>query len=197
MATFGDRLRSLREETGTTQNELGDILHKGRSTISGYENFGKEPDFATAAFLADYFNVSVDYLIGRTDQKDNATRVLFGDSIGFGKHLVNLKDDAAREIVTQCFRRFYGLLDADIQSDCTDRLLLYLDLFRKLELYRKEIPASVNAAVHPDADPAASASLNAMQNRFQTEVSAILNRLMEADFRIASGKTAKSAGKVG
>ena len=66
---FSQRLRDLRNERGITQQQLADTLHVGRSTVAGYESKGKQPDNARLCELADLFDVSVDYLLGHTDDR--------------------------------------------------------------------------------------------------------------------------------
>lgn len=67
---FPQRLASLRKERGLTQTDLAVILERGRSTISGYEVEGKEPSLTTLCFLACYFGVSTDYLLGISDKQE-------------------------------------------------------------------------------------------------------------------------------
>lgn len=67
---FSERLKRLRTEKGITQKELADRLHISRSTIAGYESLGKEPDGEKLCALADFFGVSVDYLLGGTDSRE-------------------------------------------------------------------------------------------------------------------------------
>jgi len=62
---FGQRLRLLRENRGLTQKELGQILNVSESTIGMYERGEREPNFETLEKIADYFEVQVDYLLGR------------------------------------------------------------------------------------------------------------------------------------
>ena len=69
MQKFSDRLISLRNERRLTQEEMANIINKKRSTVSGYETGGKEPEFETVCFLAQYFGVSTDYLLGRSDNR--------------------------------------------------------------------------------------------------------------------------------
>lgn len=64
---FGNRLRQLRKAKGLTQAELAKLLSIGESTISFYESGKRQPDYETLIRIADLFNVSVDYLLGRTD----------------------------------------------------------------------------------------------------------------------------------
>ncbi|MBC8061726.1 MAG: helix-turn-helix transcriptional regulator [Clostridiaceae bacterium] len=64
---FKDRLKALRQDGDLTQIELSKILNISRTTISGYESADVEPGFEILNKIADYFNVSVDYLLNRTD----------------------------------------------------------------------------------------------------------------------------------
>lgn len=65
MDIFGKCLLELRKEKGLTQQQLGDIVGVGKVTISRYERHGREADYATLLKLARYFDVSIDYLLGR------------------------------------------------------------------------------------------------------------------------------------
>ena len=67
MATFNERLRDLRKTSGLTQKQLSQDLALGESTVSMYEQGSREPDFELLTRIADYFNVDVNYLLGRID----------------------------------------------------------------------------------------------------------------------------------
>jgi len=69
MAVFAQRLKSLREELGYLQKELAAKLDISRSTLGSWESGNRVPELGTAQILADFFNVSVDYLLGRTDNR--------------------------------------------------------------------------------------------------------------------------------
>lgn len=64
---FPSRLRELRTSNNLTLEELGKKVGSTRGTIGNYENGNKKPSLDTLIKLADYFNVSIDYLVGRTD----------------------------------------------------------------------------------------------------------------------------------
>lgn len=66
MGSFQNVLKSLRKSNGLTQDELAKALKVSRSTIGMYENGSREPDYETLESIADYFNVDIDYLLGRT-----------------------------------------------------------------------------------------------------------------------------------
>src|SRR5690625_3473491 len=67
MIMDGQRLRILRKQKRLTQEQLGKILHVSKVSISGYESGDRTPDTENLQKIADYFEVSVDYLLGRTD----------------------------------------------------------------------------------------------------------------------------------
>ena len=63
---YGARIREQRKLRGWTMKQLGQMLELAESTISGYENEIRKPDTDTLLKLAEIFEVSVDYLLGRT-----------------------------------------------------------------------------------------------------------------------------------
>ena len=69
MATFENRLVELRKEKGLTQSDLADSVNISRGALSLYELGTRKPDYETLVKIADYFNDSVDWLLGRTDNR--------------------------------------------------------------------------------------------------------------------------------
>lgn len=68
MATLGERLRKLRKnKTSLSMKEFGKIFGLSESAIGMYERDEREPDLKTIDKMADYFDVTVDYLMGRSD----------------------------------------------------------------------------------------------------------------------------------
>lgn len=61
---FGDKLRELLELNNLSQKQLGKQLNISPSTIGNYVRNIRQPDHATLLIFANYFNVSVDYLLG-------------------------------------------------------------------------------------------------------------------------------------
>lgn len=68
---LGDRIKSLRKEQGITQDQLAEYINVSRSSVNGYENDGVEPSLNVLVKIADRFNVSLDYLLERTEEKYN------------------------------------------------------------------------------------------------------------------------------
>ncbi len=62
------RIRELREKAHISQLKLAMDLCLNQNTISRYETGEREADYKTLIAIADYFNVSVDYLLERTDE---------------------------------------------------------------------------------------------------------------------------------
>lgn len=82
--TFGQRLKQLIKDKNITQLQLSEELNIAVSTLSGYANDHREPDFLTLTQFARYFHVSTDYLLGISSTPcsaidttdDNAKRLL-------------------------------------------------------------------------------------------------------------------------
>ncbi|AFQ45358.1 helix-turn-helix domain-containing protein [Desulfosporosinus meridiei] len=64
---LGKRLQQLRNKFELTQEELAKILCMSRSTYAQYEVDRRKPDYDTLHRIADYFKVSIDFLLGRTE----------------------------------------------------------------------------------------------------------------------------------
>lgn len=68
MQTFGERLAELRIKSGFTQKVIGEKVGVSKSAFANYESGERHPNFETIVKIADALNVSVDYLLGRTEQ---------------------------------------------------------------------------------------------------------------------------------
>lgn len=62
-----DNLRNLRKQHKLSQQKLADILHISQQSVYKYENNITFPDIETLIRMADFFNTSIDYLVGYTD----------------------------------------------------------------------------------------------------------------------------------
>lgn len=67
MEKFSARVKKLRESRGLSQDALGKIIGVKRYSIYTYEKGRNYPDIPRLIALADYFDVTTDYLLGRTD----------------------------------------------------------------------------------------------------------------------------------
>ena len=134
--TFGERLKELRLEHELTQLELAKKLFIAKSSICKYEKDNNFPEASLLQKIADYFNVSVDYLLGKSDQKnykssrdtldDNHIRNILLKNIEKINGNVNEKTiDKAFEIIKAFSRK--GINVNDISSDKIDKMIeMYL-----------------------------------------------------------------------
>lgn len=68
MGTFSERVKMLREKNGLSQDAVGKIIGVKRYSVYAYEKGKCYPDVPHLIALADYFDVTTDYLLGRTDE---------------------------------------------------------------------------------------------------------------------------------
>jgi transcriptional regulator with XRE-family HTH domain len=116
---IGNRIADLRSERKLTQEELALKLGITRAALSHYENNRREPDHETTQKVADFFNVTIDYLLGRSNDPksmlDHATRE-FVDSLELSDQEIlsrfNLTIDGQRLSVEEA-RRFIAFIRAE------------------------------------------------------------------------------------
>lgn len=73
--SLGERLKQLRQETGLTQAQLSSSFNLAESTISLYESDKRSPDYELLIRFASHFHVSVDYLLGNTNERSAAQTI--------------------------------------------------------------------------------------------------------------------------
>ena len=89
--SFGDILKKLRQDKKITQEELAIKINSSRSNIANYENNNNMPSVEILERLAKIFDVSTDYLLGKTDIKSNKLD-LTEDDIAFIKNVKKLNE---------------------------------------------------------------------------------------------------------
>ncbi|RAU97135.1 helix-turn-helix domain-containing protein [Paenibacillus sp. YN15] len=119
MFTCGDKIALLREKRGLTQEDLANKIGISRASLSHYEKNRREPDYTTLTKLADFFHVSVDYLLGRTSEPTQVTDMAIRD---FSENL-ELSDEQlldkfsftvdGRKLTPEESRRFIAFIRAD------------------------------------------------------------------------------------
>ena len=67
---LGARIRELRQSARLSQTQFANVLHVRNSTLSQYESGHRSPNDQIKRCIADYFNVSLDYLLGRTSERN-------------------------------------------------------------------------------------------------------------------------------
>lgn len=71
---IGHRISELRKQAGMSQFQLAKVLDIATSTLGMYETGKREPSLKVMNRIANYFNVTTDYLLGRPDKKDDDTK---------------------------------------------------------------------------------------------------------------------------
>ncbi len=72
---LGITLKELRTDKGLNQEDLANMLNVKRQTYSAWERGISSPDIETLSFLADFYSVSTDYLLGRTDTRNTSDEI--------------------------------------------------------------------------------------------------------------------------
>ena len=97
-----ERIKKLREEKDISQKKLAKLLQLGQSTMSEYENGIKQPPISVLIQLADFFNVNIDYLLGRTNIRISMERLKQQLTTNSGSitidDFIRLKDDEKEAI---------------------------------------------------------------------------------------------------
>ena len=71
--TIGERIKELRSEKELLQKDLAQKIHVAANTLSQFENGKANPSYEVLIALADFFEVSTDYLLGREDDFGNVS----------------------------------------------------------------------------------------------------------------------------
>lgn len=108
---FGDNIQKLRNSKGMSQQELADAIGIGRSTLANYEQNKREPNYKTLEAIAKYFNVSIDYILGLTNDKFDYTH-----------------KDTLSEII---YKQIYKLTDVQDYHGFTEDNLKFLKLIKE------------------------------------------------------------------
>lgn len=117
MSNFGERLKYLRNQENLSQSELAQKLGIAKSTISMYEVCKREPDFKTLESIADFFKVDMNYLYGRTQDKD---KFIDADIRRIQRARQNMPDndkELMMEFLERSFREYFKDDDSSDDQD--------------------------------------------------------------------------------
>lgn len=110
------RLKSLRESKQLTQQELADKLNLSRVRYNNYETGKRSPDYDTLQVIANFYDVSIDYLLGNTDNPNSEITLTDKDEKDIAKTMQKLKEQLSND---------QGLMfDGDVLDEETAKLLL-------------------------------------------------------------------------
>lgn len=179
---FSARFAEQRNKKGISQAQLAEMLDKKRSTISGYETGGKEPDFDTLCEFAEFFGVSTDYLLGLSNNIGNRDDALFqANSYIKGAYLA--LPTPQRDTIVKLYRAFYDILRDGIIAKESEKLNIFLSLFGLIADSRESLKIKVEEYGH-STDVSSLSDVLTTQNDFKYKFEALLDRLLEEDLRI-------------
>ncbi|MBR1653549.1 MAG: helix-turn-helix transcriptional regulator [Clostridia bacterium] len=92
------RLEELRKKLGLSQNDLADKLNMTQQRISAYEKGKREPDIETIKQLSDFFEVSTDYLLGKSNIRNHEEVNMDDVDVAFADGIKGL-NNANKEII--------------------------------------------------------------------------------------------------
>ena len=104
-------LKLLRKQHNLSQKEIGNIFHASQNTVSQWENGTRKPSYDIIQEIADYFDVSVDYLLGRQEQRPELNSK---DK----REIQEILDDTEQQLLSQDGLMFDGspATDEDVQK---------------------------------------------------------------------------------
>ena len=104
-------LKLLRKQHNLSQKEIGNIFHASQNTVSQWENCTRKPSYDIIQEIADYFDVSVDYLLGRQEQLPELNSK---DK----REIQEILDDTEQQLLSQDGLMFDGspATDEDVQK---------------------------------------------------------------------------------
>ena len=126
--TFGERLKDLRSKKGYTQKQVAEILKVGRATIAGYETKSIYPDYEKLIVLANLFNCSTDYLLGRNELPNY-----------FSSDLINLTDRIVELLISENIISNTETITAEKTGVICEKLKIALDtidLLKRISKYK-------------------------------------------------------------
>ncbi len=96
-------LKALRNKKGISQQQLSDVIGVTQQSINKYENHSVEPDISTLIKIADYFETTIDYLVGRLDENGQAPETITDDEKMLIYNFRKLNSDE-KQIIRLCIK---------------------------------------------------------------------------------------------
>ena len=160
--SLGSNLRKCRESKGITQKDMADILEISKSNISKYESDDVEPNIETLVKYADYFRVSIDYLLDRGYYNATAVATLLGyegndeSAVTFSNKLANQIDFSGSKIGD--LATALGLPEKTILDWLTDKDDSYVNYYKSLSEFFQvserywTSPNAISPGIEPNMD---------------------------------------------
>ncbi|MCB2356715.1 cobalamin-dependent protein [Clostridium estertheticum] len=133
---FYNRLKKLRIESNLLQRSLAEMLGLAQTTIANYEQGKRFPDEETLQKIADFFNVSLDYLLGRSEIKNYNEDFILRDSIQLSKCFIEpemllLKNSYFKALINGKSQKASEMILNAVTNDMIDIKKIYNDVFER------------------------------------------------------------------
>ncbi len=113
-----NRLRELRLEKGLLQSDIAKIINRGERTVGFYETGDRDMGTETLSILSDFFGVTIDYLLGKSDERNSKQT----DPLGLVEIGFNMKDyNPPSETQKQQIKVLLELIMKDNKKDVADK----------------------------------------------------------------------------
>lgn len=186
---FAASLRQLIEDRNATQGDIASITGVTRQTVSQYCNGISEPGYDTLIKIADFFNVSVDYLLGRTNDPNRQASAI--DVLGLSPQAVDkLKSYSSREDAAG----FIEGINMILTSPRIFTLAKDIDLLARNIALEKSRLEQFNRESEDDRDRLFPVALQ--MDKQDIDVSTQLAELIAKEFPEYKGRIAVSCGRV-
>lgn len=129
-ADFGRILTLLRQEKGLTQRKAAVQLEVSQALLSHYENGAREPGFDFLIKAADFYNVTVDYLLGRTMSRERMNIELIPDAASAKSNTLDggVRTTLQRKIITNTITMIFDLVSRSGKQEISDTASKYFVL---------------------------------------------------------------------
>ncbi len=145
LEVISSRIKQLREEKNLTVRELAENLNISKSTLSGWENENRKPDYKAIISLSNYFDVSSDYLLGLTDDRyDFAHKNTFEEIV-----YIRICDLVSKIDISNLKEQDENLINKYTSSPTTP---VYEELCRLSEILNTSVPWIIGMVDTPEKE---------------------------------------------
>jgi len=129
-ADFGRILTLLRQEKGLTQRKAAAALEVSQALLSHYENGAREPGFDFLIKAADFYNVTTDYLLGRTMSRERMSFEQIPDAAAAKSNTLegSVRNTLQRKIITNTITMIFDLAARSGKNEIIDTAAKYFSL---------------------------------------------------------------------
>jgi len=183
---FGKRLRLLRKEKNLTLRELEKQTDISYSALGKYERDERQPDFDTLEKLADYFDVSIDWLLGRTNIRTYDEHVFYEDVEDISSKLKIIPKEYRREIV-DAIDALYLLINRQISDNTPKKLVIINEMISSINWFDMGVFGEDIFETYDFSNPT---EIIKFHSKFNNRMSELSNELLNQN--ISSDKYKKS-----